>query len=783
MNRHCLPQQLFACLLSALLLLFAIPAQSADAPCPAITFTADTEALLPIHTAETDTTKANLIQGSDKPYGYQGKSCFTLHNASDTDQTVSIRMENPRIRHAELSTTRQGKVLPLVIAGTDYPLKSWKTFGAEVVFTIHLPAQTTESFTLTVGGIFAYNSHIRIATDNQTLDTLIKQQMFSGVLVGFIFALIIYACLLWIFTKDSAYFFLIGSTGSVTLLQVSDMGMLYPLWPDAVYWNNICSGAFTAFSTFCGIGLARNYLTLKDNTPKMDRFLQLYSWYLTLIAFPSITLENDHLFNMLYALPTVVLALPALILVSILRIRQQYSPAKLYLLALMAPIFAGMVIFLMYLGVLPTSQLTRAMPLLGTLIQLILFGYALGERINWIKLQKNTKAESTLYANTASETKKKFLSHISHELRTPLVGIIGLTEVARKNPLYDDNKPLIDGMNASAEKLLSATNTLLDHARIDAGKWNTTRSHFSLESLIEGITYKQTPAAQKNNVTIGYQIDKRVPSNILGDKLTTEKIIECLLDYSISSVSNGYILIKAEPVFSYDHYTIRIDIIDTGNGITADFGARMFDIFELPDNSTTRQQYGMGLGIALSKKLCDLVGGDIGYESDPQYGTVFWFTVPCEPVLDNSQTVPPSPATPTTPTAAPDNNAATNTILAAEDDEALQLVMASQLEQLQQPYRLFSNGKPLVEEYKKNPQAVSLILLDWNMPICNASQAIAQIRSHEQALHLKPVTIAVLSAYDKNSAAELEIPAGILFIPKPVTLAALQQLIPTTTNV
>ena len=108
-------------------------------------------------------------------------------------------------------------------------------------------------------------------------------------------------------------------------------------------------------------------------------------------------------------------------------------------------------------------------------------------------------------------------------------------------------------------------------------------------------------------------------------------------------------------------------------------------------------------------------------------------------------------------------------ILVAEDDETLQLIIGAQLDKLQKKHTVFPNGKPLVEEYKRNHEDICMVLLDWNMPICNASDAIASIRQYEMTHQLPPVNIAVLSAHDKHNAKEMNLPAEIKLLQKPVT--------------
>ncbi len=720
----------------------------------------------------------SILEATDTHYLYQGSICFNFVNQSSNIKHISIYLENLRVRHVELINTTLPHHQLMGISGMEYPLNKWEHLGAEIIFNLSIPANTTETYKLGIGSITAYNSLVMIQDSNRLFNSITLQQSITGVTAGFVLSLVLYSLLVGFATGESTYFYLFGSTLFVTLLQLNDMSMLYLIWPEALHWNNICSGVFAIISTIFGASLARSYLMTRENTPRTDKLLRFIFWYLIVIALPTPFFQNDTIFYLLYALPTVVIMLPCFVFASIVRIKQGYSPAKLYLSALSAPVIAGIIIFLMYTGALPSSQITRVMPLIGTAAQLILFGIAIGERIQWIKQQKNISVDITLQAQAESSAKKNFLTHVSHELRTPLAGIIGLTEIARKNPIYSENKPLVEGIYDSAEALLASINMLLDHARLDSGKWKTGISTFHLHTLIESSANAHQKLAEKKDITITTQIDKSTPLRVEGEKNITQKVLDCVLDFSINNMSNGHILIKAEPEKFNGQYAVRIDVIDTGEGITENYKPVIFEIFEQQDKSTTRAQRGMGINLSLAKKLCQLLGGDMDCESNPLHGTAFWCHIPCRPITEPSQ----AQANHTAPAAHAATQTAhktAGTLLVAEDDETLQMVITSQLEKLEKTFRIFPNGKPLVEDYIKNHENIGLILLDWNMPICNASQATLLIRDYEKSMQLPPVPIAILTAHDKASTSELAVPVGIHVLHKPISTDDLSQLFAT----
>jgi signal transduction histidine kinase/CheY-like chemotaxis protein len=743
--------------------------------CTHIDFLNNTYKTIPIST-EKKINEGFLFSSTDKIYSHTKKTCITLNNISGERQEITIRLDNPRIRHVEIIKSKNNNSEAPVVSGLDYPLENWKTIGSEIMFTLSMEPSSVQQVDLRLGSIFPYNSQIQISSSEAAIDTLFWQQMAIGLLSGLIFSMVFYSASIGINSKDKTYLFLFGSTVFVTLLQLNDIGALYQLWPDSIYWNNVSSGIFAVISTLCGVELARSYLITKASTPRADNFLKGISLYLLLVAMPLPLLENDNLFMALFALPAVIVILPSLFITSVIRIRQKYTPAKLYFIALTMPFIAGLLIFLMYLGAIPSSPMAKVFPLTGTAFQLILFAIALGERINWLKEQQKIFYQDELLSKTETNAKKNFLAHISHELRTPLAGIIGLADLAKKNTLYSTNKALIDGINESAKHLLDTTNTLLDHARLDAGKWAITKETFSPASLIKESIANSREKLQKKNIIISYNIDKTSKELVYADETIIRKILEIIIENSANTINDGSILVNFE-TFNNDSESLfmRFDIIDTGSGFPEDHKTRIFEIFELVDTSTTREQQGPGLSLSLCKKFCNLLGGEIGYDSNPQHGTAFWFVIPCSLPPENS--APIIAEAPSIRNASGEDSNFLKRVLVAEDDETLQLIISSQLEKIGKVHTVFPNGKPLVEEYIKNYQDIGMVLLDWNMPIYNASETIARIRQFEESRQLPPVNVAVLSAHDKYNVANMNLPSDIRLLQKPVSTDDLVQLL------
>ncbi len=763
--------------------------------CKTVKIAENSNTLLTLRSIAIDKDKPVILHSTEKYYPYVSQTCIILQNTSDKALSFAFYAKNPRAVHAELvQLLNEGDESSAVVesvAGIAYPLDTWKKLGDDIIFTVEIPAASTKTYELNITASSPYFSQLQIFSFEKATEALSEQQTITGILAGIILALIIYAMFLAISHRDITYFFLAGSTTAVAMMQLSDLGVLYPLWPKAIIWNQICTNFFAVWSTITGTAMLRNYLITAQAMPRSDKVLKIYVAYLATVALPVSIMVRHDLVILLYGVPALGLMI-AIISLSIIRIRQGYTPAKLYLIAVMLPIMTGTITFMNYTGIMPTSPLMHLLPLAGTSLQLVLFALALGERINWLDNQQKIVREQALAAQTETSAKKNFLARISHELRTPLSGIIGLAELAQKKSSNLQDDPLIVGLEDSARHLLETTNMLLDHARIDAGKWPLANEFFSLRELLEDIINQHRTSAGYKSLGINCQIHPNVPERINSDPEIVRRILDYIINNAIKFTHDGGITLMVESTpIDRKQVSLRIDILDTGIGFDELFKARAFELFELADMSTTRIRQGFGLGLSLSKKLCQLLGGEIGCESNPKHGTVFWFILPC--TIDDTAINPARPAQHQTfshsqnMTIAPDASMALRVqqrrsqqakrLLLAEDDETLGMIIGSQLEKLQQPFTLYPNGKPLIAEYRRHHADIACLLLDWNMPICNAEQTITEIRQFEYEHRLPPVPVIIMSAYDKQSAKELRLPADACILHKPVTIDDLAHLL------
>ena len=225
-------------------------------------------------------------------------------------------------------------------------------------------------------------------------------------------------------------------------------------------------------------------------------------------------------------------------------------------------------------------------------------------------------------AQAATQAKSEFLANMSHEIRTPLNAILGLAEILKEENLTADQHARVAIMMESGKTLLQIINDILDFSKIEAGRVALDTHDFDLAGVVEGTVDLLAERAQAKGIRLSCLVDPNLPVNLLGDSGRLRQVLLNLIGNAIKFTPQGWIHVRAEGSLVAEHtLEVRIDVQDTGIGIAPDAQARLFQPFEQAEASTTRRYGGTGLGLALVRRLVDLMGGIVTLNSWPGLGT------------------------------------------------------------------------------------------------------------------------------------------------------------------
>ena len=247
-----------------------------------------------------------------------------------------------------------------------------------------------------------------------------------------------------------------------------------------------------------------------------------------------------------------------------------------------------------------------------------------------VKLEKTVEElnNARVIAEDATKAKSSFLANMSHEIRTPLNGIIGMAELILMDELPDLQRDRLIDLKASSESLLEIINEILDISKIEADKLELECINFSLRKMIEKSVRLLAVKAFDKKVEMVCRIDPSLPDNFSGDPLRIRQILINLLGNAIKFTSSGYVGVFVEYVGTVsNNIAIRFSIKDTGIGIDEDRVHLIFQSYFQEDNSTSRNYGGTGLGLTISKKLVEMMGGEIGVQSKKGEGSEFFFNL------------------------------------------------------------------------------------------------------------------------------------------------------------
>ena len=367
--------------------------------------------------------------------------------------------------------------------------------------------------------------------------------------------------------------------------------------------------------------------------------------------------------------------------------------------------------------------------------------------------------EARSQAEDATRAKSEFLANMSHEIRTPMNAVIGMAHLALKTDLSPKQYDYLKKIDISAKALLGIINDILDFSKIEAGKLTMESVDFQLEDTLDNISTLVGIKTQEKGLELLFKTDPAVPKTLVGDPLRLGQIMINLSNNAVKFTDSGEIVVYTELIKKDDtQVTLKFSVRDSGIGMTAEQAANLFQPFMQADSSTTRKYGGTGLGLTISKRLAEMMGGKIWVESEPGRGSTFSFTANLGLGKEKAkERFRPSP------------DLRGMKVLVVDDNATSRDIFQEMLQSFSFEVTLASSAQAGLKELEKASmsQPFELVIMDWQMPGMDGIEASRRIKKHKGLSKIP--AIVMVTAYGREEVMQQAEAVGLEgFLLKPV---------------
>ncbi|MDF1628467.1 MAG: 7TM diverse intracellular signaling domain-containing protein [Alcanivoracaceae bacterium] len=663
-------------------------------------------------------------------FGYRSDACwfrFNLRNSSATVQEALLLIDYALLDYLDLYGLDMGEprhwVLGDLSADRQLPLNlrnpavSMRLLpGSDNEYWIRVKTTSSMSLPITVSSHYAFLEHH------------VNNDWLVGVFYGIGFGLFCYHLVLWIFARERIYRFYVVHVGASLAYVATLQGISQKYWPFAERQPDSFPYVIGYISLISGILFARDFLETAKWTG-LDRLLKITAAVSSALLVLQVLLPAGTVTRYMGVMALSVVLI--LISTGIYSWYQGRGQARIFVLAW------GTFLAMMALLAFNVYGLVADLPIvltlhglhIGIVLQQVMLSFGLAARLNELKRESLEHEQQIVRAKTESAAKGEFLARMSHEIRTPMNAVLALTELLADTDLDNRQRNYVSTISSAGESLLGIINDVLDYSKIAAGKLQLERRSMSLSRVLQDCMTIMSASAEQKGLQMSKHFDPELPESVNGDPVRLKQVLLNLLSNAIKFTHQGSVTLAVNcELKSERQVRIRVEVIDTGIGMTAEQVGELFSSFQQADSSTSRRYGGTGLGLAISKQLVELMGGVIEVNSKPDTGSRFSFAI-WLPLSDSAADAHQQQQA----------DLSGLRVLVVEDNTVNQMVVGAMLGRLEVSSHIVGSGEEALSVLQRNPNCCDLVLMDCEMPGMDGYQTTAHIRRMKNGAQSLPI--------------------------------------------
>ena len=466
-----------------------------------------------------------------------------------------------------------------------------------------------------------------------------------GLIYGVLLGMLVYNLFIYLSVRDTSYLYYIFYIASFGLYQLSVNGAAVQyFWPNNPWWANAATPFLIGSAAFFGCQFARTFLHTASHSRWLDRALMLLMAVGVLVMVLALT--TSYAVSLRLATGLALAFIVTIFTSGVVAWVRGLRVARYFVIAWSAFLLGGLVNTLMVLGYLPNVFLTMYASQIGSAIEVGLLSLALADRINAMRdLQARTLQESgqklaamnQQLAHT-NQLKDEFLATVTHELRTPMNGVIGSLELIKTLDMGPELELYTQTAEGSAREMMHMVNGILALTELQAGRLGMRAQSFALSELVQSLSDQYGPTARNKGLQFSYEIARNLPDQWVGDVDKIRQCLECLLDNAIKFTRVGGVILRVTgKTAGPGRWALALNVIDSGIGFVHIEEAELYQNFFQVDGSMTRSYGGLGIGLAICRRLVELLGGRLTHHSQPGQGSQFQLLLELESPLGSTQ--------------------------------------------------------------------------------------------------------------------------------------------------